>query len=594
MAVEGSAGFLQDAAIYLGATAVAVPLFRRLKLGAILGLLFAGALLGPHVLRWLRPDEDVFHIAELGVVLFLFVIGLELSVSRLWRLRKRIFGLGLAQMVATTFVLATGLWLARILPPGPAIVVGAALACSSTAFVLSFLDERHERNSAHGENAFSILLLQDIAVVPLLASIPLLANFRNGETFMLSAAPLLWAVVAVAAVILFGRFVLPFLLRLIAISGSREAFGAAALFTVAATALGMQYAGLSMALGAFLAGVMLAESNFRHQVEADIEPFRQLLLGLFFIGVGAQLDLGAVFAALPAVLVATLALVALKALVLYGLARAFGEGHAAAVRTGAYLSQGGEFAFVVLTLATQEALLPSVLASQLAAVITLSMVLTPLVAFGANRLARPRVGAIEVEALGEGRRATVMIVGYGRIGHVIDQILRNSGVKVIAIDNDPKRIELAARFGNQVYFGDGHNMPFMLHAGALSVDAIIYTLDAGTQLRTTLEAIRERCPNVRILARVRDRIQELEVMDVETSGLVRETFESAIDLGQRALRLVGYTDDAIGDITAQYRLRDRARLMAQKAGGILAGQELLHQQFEGIDPPTAPTGANSS
>ena len=584
MASAGDNEFLYQAAIYLGATAVAVPLFKRLKLGTILGFLAAGMILGPYGLGWLTQEEGVFHIAELGVVLFLFVIGLELSVARLWSLRQTIFGLGLLQMLITGMALGFGFDRFVQLPTRPAYIAGFALACSSTAFALSLLQERRELNTAHGVKSFSVLLFQDLAVIPLLAAIPFVATNMHGGEERVGIDP--WTVVyagaAILGIVILGRTLLNRFLKLVAVSGSREAFTAAALFVVAITSITMDLVGLSMALGAFLAGVVLAESAFRHQIEADIEPFRELLLGLFFIGVGMQLSLTVVAANWGVVLLGAVALIAFKMAVLYGLTRLFSSAHSTALRTAAVLCQGGEFGFVVFSLGAGSGIFESDFASLASAVITLTMMATPPIVIAVTRLTEGQGRAMPVEGE-EVPNGSVLIVGFGRVGQLVNQVLTSSGVAVTAIDNDPRRIELAAQFGTKVYFGDGTDIRFLTQAGAKDVDAIIFSLSARDRLKTAIAALRERYPNVRILVRVYDRIHELEIMDLKADVVVREMFESSITISQKALGMLGFSDQLIAEIIAEYRERDRDRLLAQKAEGLHAKKDVLSKPFQALD-----------
>jgi monovalent cation:proton antiporter-2 (CPA2) family protein len=585
MAIGTENGFLAEAAIYLGATAIAVPIFKRLRLGSVLGFLAAGILLGPSGLKLLDAGEDVFHVAELGVVLFLFIIGLELSFPRLWSLRQTIFGLGLLQMAVTGILFGIGFEISGLLPRGPALIAGFALACSSTAFALTLLQERRELNTAYGSRAFSVLLFQDLAVIPLLAAIPLVAAMQSGdgEALAVDWGAILGGAGGIVAIIVIGKYVLNYFFKMVAISGSREAFTAAALLVVAGTALLMSEVGLSMALGGFLAGVVLAESAFRHQIEADIEPYRELLLGLFFIGVGMQLDLDVVFSAWWVVLAGAGALIFIKMAILYGLARAFGSGRDNAIKTAAILSQGGEFAFVVFSLGIQRELFDPQLATLLSAIVTLSMVATPLIIMLANRLGREASESEDV-AMPEAEepRGRVLIVGYGRMGQLVDQVLRASGVEVTAIDNDPRRIALAARFGNKVYFGDGMDPHLLLQAGAVGADAVVFTINARDRVGKAISSLRASCPNVRILARVYDRMAEIELMDVETDFVVRELFESSLVMAQKTLTFLGFSDALIADISAEYRERDRSRLLAQKAEGIYAKKDVLQKPFEAV------------
>ncbi|MEE4210596.1 MAG: monovalent cation:proton antiporter-2 (CPA2) family protein [Parvularcula sp.] len=577
MAAAGGSEFLVDAAIYLGATAVAVPIFKRLKLGTILGFLAAGVLFGPYAFGLLSDEEEIFQIAELGVVLFLFVIGLELSFRRLWSLRRTIFGLGLLQMLITGVPLGYLIDLSGLLATGPAYVAGFALACSSTAFALSLMQERGELNTPYGTKSFSVLLLQDIAVIPLLASIPFVAQSSSaGEGLPVD----LWAVAraggAIVLLILLGRFVLNPFFRLVGGSGSREAFTAAALFVVAATALLLDAAGLSLALGAFIAGVLLAESSFRHQIEADIEPFRELLLGLFFIGVGMQLDLSVMVAQWWIVIGAAIGLILFKGAILYGLARIFSASHFDALRVGGVLSQGGEFGFVVFSLGAARGIFGGDFATLATATITLSMVATPLIMMAITRFGRstPRQQGMEAP---DGHTDQVLVIGYGRIGQIVSQMLKGSGIAVTAIDNNPARIETARAFGAKVYYGDGTDLHLLMNAGAMSADAIVFAIKDKGRVKHAIAGLRERCPKVKMIVRAYDRYHELELMDEDIDLIVRESFESSVKMASATLGYLGMSDSIIEEIVAEFRERDRDRLFAQKTEGSHAHREVLNE-----------------
>ncbi|MEM9810487.1 MAG: monovalent cation:proton antiporter-2 (CPA2) family protein [Pseudomonadota bacterium] len=576
MAGAGGSEFLVEAATYLGATAVAVPIFKKLKLGTILGFLAAGVLLGPSVLGILQAEEGVSQVAELGVVLFLFVIGLELSLPRLWSLRKTIFGLGLLQFMITGCIIG-GLFLQLGLTSGPAFVAGFALACSSTAFALSLLQERSELNTRYGTKAFSILLFQDIAVIPLLAAIPFVAaSSSSGQGLPIDFLAIARATGAIILVILLGRFVLNRFFRIVAVSGSREAFTAAALFVVALTALILDEAGLSMALGAFIAGVLLAESSFRHQIESDIEPFRELLLGLFFIGVGLQLDLQVMLEAWWIVLLGAGGLIAGKMAIIVLLSRFFGASHPESMRVGGILSQGGEFGFVVFSLGAGAGIFSNEFSTLSSAIVTLSMVATPIIMIWVSKIPT-RTASGGVMESPEGATSDVIVVGYGRIGQIVSQMLRGAGVNVIAIDNDPIRIEVAREFGAKVYFGDGTDTRLLMSAGAASADAVIFAVKDRERITSAVGALRARCPKVRIIVRAYDRTHEIDLMSEEIDLIVRETFESAMTMATKTLGYLGNSDAMVADFEAEFRERDRARLLAQKADGIFAKRDLMQK-----------------
>ncbi|HXI87011.1 MAG TPA: monovalent cation:proton antiporter-2 (CPA2) family protein, partial [Parvularculaceae bacterium] len=466
MAAESAGNdFLVQAATYLGAAAIVVPIFNRLKLGSILGYLAAGIMVGPYCFDLLHAQEGVFEVANFGVVLFLFIIGLELSLSRLWSLRNDIFGLGAAQMLLTGAVIAALFVAARVMPAPSAIIAGLSLAFSSTAFALQFLKERHELNAGYGARAFPVLLFQDLAVIPILAAIPFLAGAEGNADSAAGWVSAAKVVGVIAALVIAGRYALNPILRMVASAGSREAFAATALFIVASTALGVSWAGLSMGLGAFIAGVLLAESAYRHQIETDIEPFRGLLLGLFFISIGIRLDLDAIARDWLIVIGGAIGLIAIKTALLYALARIFGAPHGDALKAGAVLSQGGEFAFVVFTLGVGAQLFTSEQASLMSAIVTLSMALTPVLMIVVDRLVRaPEDKGEDLEGP-HAEKDHVLIVGFGRMGQIVSQILSSAGFNVIAIDRNPAHIRNAERFGFKVYYGDGARLDTLITAG---------------------------------------------------------------------------------------------------------------------------------
>ena len=577
MAASGESDFLIQAATYLGAAAIAVPIFNRFKLGSILGYLAAGVAVGPFGFNLLHQEEGVFHIAELGVVLFLFVIGLELSLSRLWSMRVQIFGLGAAQMAITGFVFASFFMFADVMPAPAAAIAGLSFAFSSTAFALQLLKDRGELNTHYGNQSFSILLFQDLAVIPLLAAIPFVAGAGgSGEAGWVMAAK---AVGVIAALIIIGRYGLDRVFRIVAGSGSREAFAATTLFIVALTALGVSWAGLSMALGAFLAGALLAESSYRHQIETDIEPFRGLLLGLFFISIGMRLDLSVIAASWWIVLGGAAGLVAIKAVILYGIARAAKSSHSDAMKTGAMLSQGGEFAFVVISLGADALLFNSGAVTLMSAIVTISMATTPLLVMAAHQMVPTDTDSGEDLEGPHGEHDHVIVAGFGRMGQIISQVLSNSGVQVTAIDRNPSHIRNAERFGFKVYFGDASRLDVLMTAGAKDARAVILCMDDTKAVNHAVESLRETSPNVTILAVAHDRMHEIELAPLGPDVIVRETLESSIRIARDALSLMGRDDEEIDDYVAQFRKVDRERLLAQQDDGIEAGKELLHKRY---------------
>ncbi|MEM7268640.1 MAG: monovalent cation:proton antiporter-2 (CPA2) family protein, partial [Pseudomonadota bacterium] len=488
---------LVNVALYLGATVVAVPLFKRFGLGSILGYLAAGAVIGPYGFAMFTNVEEVSHVAEFGVVLLLFVIGLELQPGRLWRLRGEIFGLGLTQVMLSGLVLACLMMLVGLSLPA-ATVVGLALALSSTAFGVQILRENGALTTPYGDRAFSILLFQDIAVVPLLA----LTAFLGGEAGGMSFQDVLIALAALAALGLVGHYGLKHVFRLLALIGAQEVFAAAALLIVALAALTMQWAGLSMALGAFLAGVLLAETEFRHQVESDIEPFRVLFLGLFFVAVGMSVDWGLAVDNLALVIVGSVILFAIKMLAIYGVARAAGSKVDDALRIGATLGQAGEFGFVVFSLAVADHLIGPEQAALLTATVAVSMALTPIVSRVAEMLIARRAARAEedgaipdvTEAPGA---ASVIIAGFGRTGQVIARIMRLRGYQVTLIDNSPRRIRIARSFGSEVYYGDATKIDVLTTAGADEAALIFYAINDREGAKKAAARIKQRFPRLR-------------------------------------------------------------------------------------------------
>ncbi len=586
MASENS-DFLVQSATYLAAAAIAVPVFNRFKLGSILGYLAAGVIAGPYALNLLHQEEGVFHIAEFGVVLFLFVIGLELSLARLWALRRDIFGLGAAQIAATGAVLAAIFIAARVMPIGAAAIGGLSLAFSSTAFALQYLKDRGELNTAYGSRAFPILLMQDLMVVPLLAAIP----FAAGATASIAEgfdADKSWAAVGrtvfvIAAIIYGGRFAVNPLLRHVAGSGSREAFAATALLLVVVSSIAVSWVGMPMGLGAFLAGVLLAESSYRHQIETDIEPFRGLLLGLFFILIGARLNLDVIVEQWMIILGGALGLVLVKAGLLYGLSRALGSRHEDALLTGVVLSQGGEFGFVVFSVGADAALFTAEQATILTAIVTVSMVMTPFLMVAARQARRADAQSpegLETPPPGQGH---VVIAGFGRVGQIISQVVSAADIDVIAIDKDPLHIKNAERFGFKVYYGDASRLDVLLTAGAHDARAVIFTMDDREAVNHAVAALRQRIPNAFILVVAHDRLHEIILQKLGPDEIVRETLESSLLLARKTLAKLEFSDEIIDDFIEQFRKRDRERLLAQMDYGPEAGREHLYKKFKRAD-----------
>jgi glutathione-regulated potassium-efflux system protein KefB len=597
MAGASNSDALINTIIFLGSAAVAVPIFTRLKLGAILGYLAAGILVGPHALGLLRnaDPEALRSTAEFGVVLLLFVIGLELRPARLWLLRREIFGLGLAQVVVSASLLATAMIFALKLSVPSAIIVGFALALSSTAFAMQILQEHGDLNTPKGETAFSILLFQDLAIVPLLALIGFLGTTEIADT---NARPAWQSALLMLAAILFvivaGRFLLTPLFRLIAKSGAREALAAAALLVVAGTAALMNSIGLSMALGAFLAGVMLADSEFRHQLEADIEPFRGLLLGLFFISIGMGLDLGVVAAQWPLLLIIVFLLILFKISAITIVLRLFKTPLRTAVAIAATLAQGGEFSFVLFTQSIDANLLSAAHASLLTAAVTLSMAVTPLLVFFADQMPLPKTSAINPDllALPETQaQGTIIIAGFGRMGQIVSQLCRARGIPVTCIDSRTSQVELSRTFGANVYYGDGRRVDVLRAAGAREASLLVYCHDGTEVDARVIDPVRAEFPHLQILVRAHDRRHAIALMKADVDYFIRETFESGVTLGKEVLRRLAVPDDTILGIEEEFRRRDGERLALQSSSGDLhAGDALIFKSEAPFAPQTFDIG----
>lgn len=579
MAATGIDPFLLDVATYLGAAVVAVPICNRLGLGSVIGYLVAGAAIGPFGLKFISEVTSVLHFAEFGVVLLLFVIGLELQPARLWRLRTEIFGLGLLQVLITGAILALIFAGMGWFSTNAAIAVGAALALSSTAFAIQLLRERGDLTKPYGDRAFSILLFQDLAIVPLLALVAVLSPWSGvGGGDPLEQG--LIALGAVAGLIAAGHFLLRPLFRIIVAAKADEIFTAAALLVVVGSALLMQWAGLSMAMGAFLAGVLLAESEFRHQLETDIEPFRGLFLGLLFIAVGMSVNWPIIAENWVTVLLGAVGLVLLKISVLVGLCRGFGSTWRDSIKIGAVLGQGGEFGFVMFTVSMTSGLIIQNEAYLLTAIVTATMAMTPLALAIIDRVQVRRSVSMEgVEPPPETGPGTVIVVGFGRFGQIVARVLKLRGYQVTLLDSSPDRIRLAKSFGNRVFFGDIKRADILRTVGAEGAKAIFLCVDDPEAVLQSTQALRLRYPHLVIFARAHDRVAELELSKAGADVAVREMLESGVKMARLALDRFG--DGDIADETIeQFRRRDAELLRYQSEFGALKGYEKMREDFD--------------
>ena len=559
---------LLDVVILLGFALVFVLLFRRLGLGATLGYLVAGALVGPQLLGLVSGGETILEIAEIGIVLLLFLVGLELNPTRLWRMRHDIFGFGLLQVVLCGIAASALVWVATTSTLAAALALGLPLALSSTAQVLPMLQSAGRLRTPFGERAFSILLFQDLSIVPLVTIIAAMsrnpADLGGPPGWLLA----LYTVGAVVGLVLSGRFLLRPLFRLIGNLGEREMFVFAALFTVIASAAVMEWLGLSTALGAFVAGVMLADSPYRHELEADVEPFRSILLGLFFLAVGMMLDLSAIAERPLFVVAMALALIAIKTLVIMGLALAFRMAWRPALALGMLLSQGGEFGFVLFAQAQQAFLVAPEAASLFGAIITLSMATTPFLMMATQGMRSAPVSK-EVRGGPVADGSNAIIVGYGRFGQTVAQMLNAQGIAVTLVDNDIEMIDVAGSFGAKVYYGDGTRLDLLRQAGAADAELILFCLD-GDQLEPEfLEGVHEAFPRASIFVRAYDRRALLKLRHAPVAGTVRELLDSAVRMARMAMERVGVDAEEINRTEDLYRARDHERLKAQLESGDL-------------------------
>ncbi len=585
---QGGADLVHVVAL-LGAAVVAVPLFKRLGLGSVLGYLAAGLAIGPFGLGLFDDPQAILHVAELGVVMFLFVIGLEMQPSRLWALRRQIFGLGTLQ-VAVCGALLTGVGLLAGLSGPVAFVAAMGFVLTSTAIVMQILDERGVTATEPGQRAVAILLLEDLAIVPLLAIVALLVPSGAVE-----GASARWAEVGIAlgslvALIAAGLWLLNPLFGVLARSKAREMMTAAALLVVLGAALLMQLGGLSMAMGAFLAGVLLSESSFRHQLEADIEPFRGLLLGLFFLGVGMALDLGVIAAHWPKILGWVVAFMVVKAIGIYAVAHFTGANLRERVYRTALMAQGGEFAFVLYATAAASGIFDAQTNAIFTTVVIASMALTPLVIIVVSRsLPRKPNQSMDGIDAADGLQGSVLVIGFGRFGQVTCQVLLARGLDVTIIDNDTDMIRAAAGFGFKVYYGDGTRLDVLHTSGAGKARAVAICVDRPEVATYIAELVRDEFPLAKCLARAFDRGHALKLIETGVDYQIRETFESALAFGGATLAALEVSEAEVDDTVAEVRRLDGERLAIQQSqGDIAAGRELMRGNIIKPTPFTRP------
>ncbi len=578
-----------EALLLLGGAVISAPLFKRIGLGTVLGYLAAGVVIGP-VARLITGGEEILSVAELGVVFLLFIIGLELKPTRLWALRRDIFGLGLMQVLTTGAVLAG---LAMLLPGvsfGAAIIIGFGLSLSSTAFALQILEDEGGTNRRYGQTSFAVLLFQDLAIVPLLALIPLLSPGGEGASRM-TLLQFGVSIGAVVALVVVGRYLLSPLFRVIANTGAKEAMIAAALLIVLGSAAIMQFAGLSMAMGAFIAGVLLAESSYRHELEADIEPFRGILLGLFFMAVGLSLNLAVVFENWLLVLIAVPVLMVVKAALIYVLTRLFGCEHDNAIRTAFLLPQGGEFGFVLFSAAASASVFSGSTASLLIAIVTISMALTPLSVLLGKRFLNPpeEDEQIDEDFAGIDHSADVLMIGFSRFGQIASQMLLSGGSNVTIIDHSANRVRSVEKFGFRIYFGDGKRKEVLEAAGIRRARIVAVCTHDRETTDHIVELIQAEFPETQLYVRSYDRTHTLELRARGVDYELRETFESGLMFGRKALEALGTDEERAYEISQDVRKRDEERLAIQAVEGLSAGFEKMRLKPVTPEPLVKPT-----
>ncbi|RYF81370.1 MAG: potassium transporter [Comamonadaceae bacterium] len=579
MAAEGSAGELIKVVTLLGAAVVAVPLFKRLGLGSVLGYLAAGLVIGPFGLGLFSDPQTILHTAELGVVMFLFVIGLEMRPSHLWSLRRDIFGLGSLQVLVCGLLL-TGVGMAFGFSWAVSFVSAMGFVLTSTAIVMQLLGERGDIAAPRGQKIVAVLLFEDLLIVPLLAIVAFMAPARVGDA---AEAGSRWMSVGIAlgallALVAAGRWLLNPLFRILANAKAREVMTAAALLVVLGAALLMQLGGLSMAMGAFLAGVLLSESTFRHQLEADIEPFRGLLLGLFFLGVGMSLDLAVVGRNWPLIVAGVLVMMLVKALCIYGVARLAKSSHGDALDRAVLMAQGGEFAFVLFGTALTEGVIDPTVNANMTAIVVLSMALTPLVVIAHRRMAAPEAVSMEGAEAPADLRGNVLVVGFGRFGQMASQHAIALGAQISIIDRNPQVARDAQDFGYKVYYGDGTRVDVLHAAGAHSARAVLVCIDDQAAATQVVERLKAEFPHAQVLARARDREHLLRLSEANADFQIRETFESAMVLGKASARMLGASDEEADALDEHLRQRDAERMALELAGGsIYAARDHVRQ-----------------
>ncbi|MCG6036787.1 monovalent cation:proton antiporter-2 (CPA2) family protein [Acinetobacter baumannii] len=574
--------------VLLAAAVIAVPIFKRIGLGSVLGYLIAGLIIGPFGFAFFQDSAAILHIAELGIVMYLFVIGLEMQPSHLWSLRREIFGLGTLQIIICGLAL-TGVGLLFGFTWQVAFIGAAGFVLTSTAIVMQLLGDRGDLTQPRGQKIVAILLFEDLLIVPLLAIVAFMAPNHVVESTSVRLENIGIGLIAIAGLIAAGYWLLNPLFRLLAAAKAREVMTAAALLVVLGAALLMQVSGLSMAMGAFLAGVLLSESTFRHQIEADIEPFRGILLGLFFLGVGMSLDLSVVAQNWQLIVSGVIALMFAKALMIYIVARVTKSPHNEALDRALLMAQGGEFAFVLFSAALSAQVIDSTVKSNLTAIVVLSMVLTPIIGILFKRFTQTKVDvSLENVNIAEGLSGSVLMIGFGRFGQVTSQLLLARGVDVTIIDNNTDMIQNAEKFGFKIYYGDGCRLDILHASGAATAQAIVVCVDSKDTTNRIVELVTHEFPLAKLLVRSYDREHSLHLVKQKVDFMIRETFESAIKFGEIILQELGVDEDEVIRISDEIRDLDNERFETEiAADDVYAGVGLQYTHAH-HPRPTAP------
>lgn len=528
---------LGSSMIFLGAAVVAVPIFKRLKLGAILGYLAAGMVIGPSVMDWVSEPETILHFAELGVVLLLFIIGLELEPKKLWKMRDQILFTGGGQLLVSAVAISLAVKYLMGIDWTSAIVIGLALALSSTAFAIQLMNEQDILRTPPGQKGFSVLLMQDLAVIPILLLVQALSDSGQAD------APAWWiSVAAIVAVLVVGKYLINPFLRLISHYGSSEIMTAAALLIVMATALGMQEAGLSMGMGAFVAGILLANSSFKHQLETEIEPFKGLLLGLFFIAIGMNLDLQLLVSQPVFIVSAAILLVVIKTAIIFAILKAAKQSSTDAMRVGLMLSQGGEFAFVVMGQAAMSNLVDAALASQITLIVGISMALTSPIVILHSMWFNSRNCPPVYDTHRETDEPRVIIAGFGRFGQVTARILAANHIPFTALDKDAEQIEFVKKFGSKIFFGDATRLDLLRAAGIEHAEILLVAVDVEEDSLKIAHLVSEHFPHIKLVVRAHNRATVRQLVDIENLSYIREVFASGLDAAKVVLKDFGFDE----------------------------------------------------